>query len=113
MLFVLSCFQSAWTYCNLQDQLIASVVGFQRIENGRQRIALEFNYKKLVSDHDYQFALWVLLSRADAELQRGSVRIFRTIHNGTNDRMDLASPCRICAGPSLTCCTEGWECLFP
>jgi hypothetical protein len=47
-----------------------------------------------------------------SKLRRIDVRILRTVHNGTNDLMDLANPSRIRTGPSLACCTKGWECLF-
>lgn len=106
-----SCERDAWrSYRNLEDELVVAVLGCQGVENSREMLAIEF-------DCDTWSAPVSVMVAAMAEtgfpiIDSGKVfrddakgRGSRTIHDGTDHRVDLSIFRSIGAG--IAGC-EGW-----
>jgi hypothetical protein len=90
------------TYRDLQDELLATVVGLEGIENGRKLGGVEFNYCSLSASYPIVSAARRPIFDVSGAWRRAWRRIFGrlTIDDGTNDLVDLAMDGAVARKPS-------------
>jgi hypothetical protein len=82
---------SSWlAYSDLQDELVASILELQRVENGRQVLGVEFHWGECQS---VKFLELHGVRRIVPREDPGVWRRAHTVNNGTNDLMDLSALC--------------------
>lgn len=78
------------SYRHLQGQLVSTIVRFQSVQDFRQLLGVKFDCKGMISSQEMQDKLGVARSSSN-KFQFCKVKDFRTIHNSSDNLMNLSS----------------------